>query len=122
MVVNGTNGGDIVDVFGAGSSVSVLGLSAQVNITQSEGANNSLVINTLGGDDGITATTLPAGVDQAHDQFGAGDDTVLGSQGADTILAGDGNDFVFGDNGNDPPCSAPATTGSSGTRRWQRHH
>src|SRR5262249_28272023 len=31
----------------------------------------------------------------------AGDDTILGSQGADTILGGDGNDFVFGDNGND---------------------
>ena len=86
---------------GAGSSVSVLGLAAQINITQSEGANNSLVINTLGGDDAITATTLPAGVIKLTIDSGAGNDTVLGSQGADTFLAGDGNDFVFGDNGND---------------------
>ena len=98
---NGTNGDDIIDVFGAGTSVSVLGLSARVNITNAEGANNSLVIKGNGGNDGITATTMPAGVIKLTLDGGAGDDTILGSQGADTILGGDGNDFVFGDNGND---------------------
>ena len=98
---NGTNGDDIIDVFGAGTSVSVLGLSAQLNITNAEGANDSLVIKGNGGNDGITATTLPAGVMKLTLDGGAGDDTILGSQGADTILGGDGNDFVFGDNGND---------------------
>jgi RTX calcium-binding nonapeptide repeat (4 copies) len=101
VIVNGTNGDNIIDVFGAGTSVSVLGLSAQVNVTSSEGANDQLVINGLGGDDGITATTLPAGVIRLTLDGGAGDDTILGSQGADTILGGDGDDFVFGDNGND---------------------
>jgi len=98
---NGTAGDDIIDVFGAGSSVSVLGLSARINIANAEGANDTLVISGLGGDDGITATTLPAGVIKLVLDGGAGDDTILGSQGADTILGGDGNDFVFGDNGND---------------------
>ena len=98
---NGTNGDDIINVFGAGTSVSVLGLSAQLNITNAEGANDSLVIKGNGGNDGITATTLPAGVMKLTLDGGAGDDTILGSQGADTILGGDGNDFVFGDNGND---------------------
>jgi Ca2+-binding RTX toxin-like protein len=101
VIVNGTNGGDVVQVVGAGSSVSVLGLAAQVNITQSEGASDSLVIKTLGGDDSITATTLAAGVVKLTIDSGAGNDTVLGSQGADTILTGDGSDFVLGDNGND---------------------
>jgi Ca2+-binding RTX toxin-like protein len=101
VIANGTNGADIVDVVGAGSSVSVLGLAAWIDITQSEGANDSLVINTLGGDDSITATTLPAGVIKLTIDSGAGNDTVFGSQGADVVLAGDGNDFVFGDNGND---------------------
>ena len=101
MIVNGTNGNDIIDVFGAGTSVSVLGLPAQVNITAREGANDTLVINGLGGNDGITATTLPAGVIKLTLDGGAGNDTILGSQGADTLLGGDGNDFVFGDNGND---------------------
>ena len=101
VTVNGTNGNNIIDVFGAGTSVSVLGLSAQVNVTASEGANDTLVINGLGGDDGITATTLPAGVIKLTLDGGAGNDTILGSQGADTLIGGDGNDFIFGDNGND---------------------
>ena len=98
---NGTNGDDIIDVFGAGTSVSVLGLSTQLNITNAEGANDSLVIKGNGGNDGITATTMPAGVIKLTLDGGAGDDTLLGSQGADTFLGGDGDDFVFGDNGND---------------------
>jgi Ca2+-binding RTX toxin-like protein len=101
VTVFGTNAADIIDVFGAGSSVSVLGLHARVNISNSEGANDALVINGLGGNDGITATTLPAGVIKLTLDGGVGNDTLLGSQGADTFQGGDGNDFIFGDNGND---------------------
>jgi Ca2+-binding RTX toxin-like protein len=101
VIVNATNGNDVVDVFGSGTSVSVIGLAAQVNITNSEGANDVLTINTLGGNDSITATTLPAGVTRLVIDAGAGNDTILGSQGADTLFGGDGDDFVFGDNGND---------------------
>ncbi len=101
VTVNATNGGDIVDVSGSGASLAVLGLAARVNIANSEGANDMLVINGLGGNDGITATTLPAGAGKLVLDGGTGDDTILGSQGADTILGGDGDDFVFGDNGND---------------------
>ncbi len=101
VIANGTSGGDIIDVFGAGSSVAVVGLSALVNVTGTEGANDTLVINGLDGDDGITATTLPAGVMKLTLDGGAGNDTILGSQGADVILGGEGDDFVFGDNGND---------------------
>ena len=101
MIVNGTNGNDIIDVFGAGTRLAVVGLPAQVNVTNSEGANDSLVVNALGGNDGVTATTLPAGVVKLTIDGGAGDDTLLGSQGADVFLGGDGDDFIFGDNGND---------------------
>ncbi len=101
VIVNGTNGNDIIDVFGAGTSVSVIGLSARVNITNAEGTNDSLVVNALGGDDGVTATTLPAGVIKLTIDGGAGDDTLLGSQAADVFLGGAGDDFIFGDNGND---------------------
>jgi len=101
VVVNGTNGNDIIDVFGSGSSVAVLGLPARVNINGSEGANDSLVINALGGNDGVTATTMPAGVIKLTIDGGNGDDTLLGSQGADVFLGGAGDDFIFGDNGND---------------------
>ena len=101
VIVNGTNGNNIIDIFGAGTSASVLGLAAAVNITNSEGANDSLVVNALGGSDGVTATTLPAGVIKLTLDGGAAGDTLLGSQGADVFLGGDGDDFVFGDNGND---------------------
>lgn len=101
VIVNGTNRNEIIDVFGAGTSVAVVGLSTVVNVTNSEGANDSLVINALGGNDGITATTLPAGVIKLTMDGGAGNDNLLGSQGADVFLGGDGNDFIFGDNGND---------------------
>ena len=101
VIVNGTNGNDIIDVVGAGTSVSVIGLPARVNITNAEAANDSLVINALGGNDGVTATTLPAGVIKLTIDGGAGDDTINGSQGADVFLGGDGNDSIFGDNGND---------------------
>ena len=101
VIANGTNGDDIVNVVGAGSSVSVVGLSALVNVLNAEDANDSLVINGDGGDDGITATTLPADVIKLTIDGGAGDDSILGSQGDDTLLGGGGNDFVFGDNGND---------------------
>jgi Ca2+-binding RTX toxin-like protein len=101
VIANGTNAGDAIDIFGAGTSVSVIGLSARLNIASSEGANDSLVINALGGNDTITATTLPAGVIKLTIDGGAGDDTILGSQGADVFLGGSGNDFIFGDNGND---------------------
>jgi Ca2+-binding RTX toxin-like protein len=101
IIVNGTTGNDVIDVFGAGSSVSVLGLYTTVNITNSEGANDALVINGLGGNDGITASTLPAGVIKLTLDGGTGNDTLLGSQGGDVFLGGEGNDFMFGDNGND---------------------
>ena len=101
VIVNGTNGADIVDVVGAGTSASVVGLAAQVNITNSEGANDALVVNALGGNDGVTATTLPAGVIKLTIDGGAGEDSLLGSQGADTLRGGDNDDSVFGDNGDD---------------------
>jgi len=101
VIVNGTNGADTIDVVGAGTSVSVVGLAAQVNITNSEGANDALVVNALGGDDGVTATTLSAGVIKLTIDGGAGDDTLRGSEGNDVFLGGDNDDFVFGDNGND---------------------
>ena len=59
---------------GSGSSVSVAGLPALVTIAGAEGANDSLVINTLGGDDVITAAGLPAATVQLTIDAGAGND------------------------------------------------
>jgi Ca2+-binding RTX toxin-like protein len=101
VIANAASGGDIIDVFGAGTSVAVLGLAAQVHLTNAEGANDALIVQGQGGNDEISATTLAAGIVKLTLDGGAGDDRLLGSQGADTLIGGEGNDFIFGDNGND---------------------
>jgi Ca2+-binding RTX toxin-like protein len=101
VVVNGTNGNDTIDVLGSGTSASVVGLAARVNITNSEGANDALVVNTLAGDDTVAATTLQAGVIKLTIDGGAGNDKLFGSQGADVLRSADGDDLVVGDNGDD---------------------
>jgi Ca2+-binding RTX toxin-like protein len=101
VIVNATNDVDFIDVVEAGTSVSVLGLAARVNVSNAEGANDSLVINAGAGNDVITATMLPANVIKLTLDGGAGDDRIFGSQGADVILGGDDNDFIDGNRGND---------------------
>lgn len=101
IIVNGTNNADNINVFGQGTSATVTGLQATVNITGAEGANDSLTINALNGDDGIGAANLAAGVIKLTVYGGTGNDTIQGSQGDDTLIGGDGNDFVAGNQGND---------------------
>jgi Ca2+-binding RTX toxin-like protein len=101
VIVNGTNGNDLIDVFGSGASYSVIGLAARVNVTSSESAHDSLIVNALGGDDDITASTMVAGVVKFTADGGAGDDLILGSRGGDTLRGGDGNDFIDGQQGDD---------------------
>ena len=101
VIANGTNGNDVVDIVGSGTTASVVGLAAQLNITGSEGANDELVIHALGGDDGVTASTLPAGVTRLTIDGGTGADTLLGSQGSDVMLGGDGDDFLAGGRSDD---------------------
>jgi Ca2+-binding RTX toxin-like protein len=101
LIVTGTNGADNITVAGAGTSASVTGLAAQVNIQGAEGANDSLVVKAMGGNDGVSAAGLPSGVVKLTLDGGAGDDTILGSQGADMLLGGDGNDSITGNQGND---------------------
>lgn len=101
IVVNGTNGSDHIDVVGAGTSVSVIGLSTVVNITNSEGANDALVVNALGGADVISAAGLPTGVIKLTLDGGTDNDQITGSQGDDLLLGGDGSDLIIGGRGND---------------------
>jgi Ca2+-binding RTX toxin-like protein len=102
VIVTATNGDDTIDITGSGTSAAVVGLPTLVNITGSEGANDSLVVNTLGGNDSVSAATLAAGVlRQLTIDGGAGNDTLLGSGGVDVFLGGDGNDTIDGQQGND---------------------
>jgi Ca2+-binding RTX toxin-like protein len=101
IIVNGTNGNDTVEVLGAGSSFTVVGLPALVSVSGSEGANDALIVNALGGNDTVSAATLPAGIVRLTVDGGAGNDTLLGGAGNDTLLGGDGDDFIDGNRGDD---------------------
>jgi Ca2+-binding RTX toxin-like protein len=54
VVVNGTSGPDVVHASAFGSVVTVSGLAAKTQITGSEPANDTLLIQTLAGDDNVT--------------------------------------------------------------------
>ncbi len=101
VTVNGTAGNDTVQVTGTGGSVTVAGLPAAVSLIGSEGANDQLVIDTLGGNDVINAAGLADGSVQLTIDGGAGNDNATGSQGNDRLIGGDGNDIVNGGRGND---------------------
>jgi Ca2+-binding RTX toxin-like protein len=101
VIVTGTNNPDAIDIVGAGLSYSVVGLSTLVNVTGSEGANDSLTVNALGGADTISAGTLPAGVVKLTIDGGNAGDIINGSQGDDLLIGGLGSDLITGNRGND---------------------
>ena len=101
MTVNGTNGDDIIDVLGDGTSVAVVGPCRAINVTNSEGADDTLVVNARCGNDTHQCLDAAAGIMKLTLDGGAGNDNMLGSHGADMLLGGDGNDFIDGNQGND---------------------
>jgi Ca2+-binding RTX toxin-like protein len=100
VIVNGSAAKNTITLTQAGTAVSVAGLSAQVTVDHAD-ATDSLVVNGLGGNDSIDASTLPAGAIQLTLDGGAGNDTIDGGTGNDTLLGGDGNDVLLGRGGND---------------------
>ena len=101
VIVNGTGGDDVVTVAGDASGVSVTGLSARVNITGAEAANDRLTVNTLGGDDVLDASALSSGAIALAANGGDGDDVLIGGDGNDTLIGGAGDDILIGGPGLD---------------------
>jgi Ca2+-binding RTX toxin-like protein len=101
VTVNGTERADNIQIAGSGSSFTVSGLSTLVTVQGSEGNQDSLTVNALGGNDTVNASGLPAGVVSLTVNGGAGNDTIIGSAGADRLVGGDGNDTVIGGRGDD---------------------
>ncbi len=64
-------------------------------------ANDTPVINGLGGTDTIDASSIQAGQVKLTLNGGDGDDVIKGSQGDDLINGGRGNDTLLGGGGND---------------------
>src|SRR5215217_3159808 len=65
------------------------------------GTSENLLLNANGGEDAFSATGNLAALIKITVDGGAGNDTLLGSNGADVLLGGADNDFVDGQQGND---------------------
>jgi len=98
--VNGGNGAETFTITANGTRVRF----DRVNpapFSLDIGTTENLVINAGGGDDFVSATGNLAALINITIDGGAGNDTILGSNGADRLLGGDGNDFIDGQQGND---------------------
>ncbi len=98
LQVNGTDAADTIGVLTDGQNVAVTGVG---NIIVEANGVEDVIISAGAGNDMINASGLIAGLTQLTIDGGAGDDFIVGSQGADTLLAGAGNDTVIGGRGND---------------------
>jgi Ca2+-binding RTX toxin-like protein len=65
------------------------------------GTTEQLVVNANGGNDQFSATGNLAALIQITVDGGAGDDTLLGSNGIDLLIGGDDDDFIDGQQGAD---------------------
>src|SRR5204863_4069718 len=100
VVVNGTNGNDLINVSRDSSEVKVSGLVPRVAILHPE-ATDLLAVDGGAGNDVINASALTAGAIALVLDGGAGNDVLAGSQGIETLTGGDGNDTIDGNKGND---------------------
>ena len=101
VIVNGTARADNVHITGSGTSFSVTGLKSLITVAGSEAANDQLALNSLAGDDVVSAVALPVGVVKLNVDGGTGNDTITGSDGSDLLNGGDGNDTIIGGRGSD---------------------
>jgi Ca2+-binding RTX toxin-like protein len=108
VVVDATNGDDVVSVAGSGSDMRATGLSAAVSISGAFGADR-LTVEALPGDDVIDASGAAAGAMLLTLDGGDGDDVLLGGAGADTLLGGAGDDVLIGGPGNDTLDGGPGS-------------
>jgi Ca2+-binding RTX toxin-like protein len=98
--VNGGNGAEAFTVTANGTRVRFDRLNP-APFSLDIGTSENLVLNANGGNDSFSATGNLAALIQITVDGGAGNDTLLGSNGVDLLLGGAGNDVIDGQQGND---------------------
>jgi Ca2+-binding RTX toxin-like protein len=109
VIVNATNGDDVVLVTGDVTGVAIQGLAAQVNITGGEAANDRLTVSARAGDDVVEASGLAAGAVQLTENGNDGDDVLIGGAGNDVLAGGAGDDVLIGGPGVDSLDGGPGS-------------
>ena len=99
VIINATDGDDVIIVTNAGGVVTISGLATEVQIFGFD-AGDSLVINGLAGDDVVEASGLGVGL-RLLANGGDGDDVLLAGAGADTLNGDAGDDVLIGGGGFD---------------------
>jgi Ca2+-binding RTX toxin-like protein len=99
IVINGTNGDDVITITQNNGVVTISGLGTEVTISDFD-ADDRIVINGLGGDDVIEASGLGSAMNLTANG-GDGDDVLVGSAGNDILSGGAGDDVLLGGGGQD---------------------
>ena len=100
--VDGGAAGENFRLVAEGNDVIVEGLGTRVGIRNAGLAADAVVINGNDGDDTFDATgNIASLAPNVVLDGGAGNDRMLGTNGADVLIGGDGEDFIDGQQGND---------------------
>jgi Ca2+-binding RTX toxin-like protein len=100
VIVNATEGDDVVLVVGAADEAMALGLASEVAISGA-GAGDRLTVNLLAGDDVIEGSALAADAIALTASGGSGDDILIGGDGNDVLSGGEDDDVLLGGPGLD---------------------
>lgn len=98
--VNGDDAGEFFTVTANGTRVRLDKLAPEPSFLDI-GTAEKLHLSTQGGNDSFAATGNLAALIQLTVDGGAGEDSLLGSNGADTLLGGADKDFIDGNQGGD---------------------
>ena len=101
VIVNGTNVKDAIAIAGRNGAASVAGLTARVDVTNAEPANDTLTVNALAGNDVVDAFGLRASSIALTLDGGEGNDVLRGGSGNDSLFGREGNDVLRGGPGQD---------------------
>ena len=113
VILNGSNGNDVVSLTGAPNVLNVTGLMPSLTVTGAEAANDRLTLNALAGNDTVNASGVGVGATLLTLNGDAGNDSLTGGDGDDTITGGADNDFLRGGPGID---ALDGGTGTTNTR------
>jgi Ca2+-binding RTX toxin-like protein len=101
VVVNATQGDDVVVLNGSSGAADIAGLQAKISVTGAGPGNDRVTVNTLAGGDVVDASGLHADATLLTLNGGDGDDVLIGGEGNDTLYGGAGNDILRGGPGAD---------------------
>ncbi|MGE5269449.1 MAG: beta strand repeat-containing protein [Thiohalocapsa sp.] len=100
IMINGTNGDDVISLSIENGALVIDGLASKVVVDHFD-PNDTISIAGLGGDDVIDASGIGANGPKLVFDGGDGNDVLIGGGGNDTINGGNGDDVLLGGGGID---------------------